>query len=91
MFKIKITKNKEKKVENLYTTLNRKQRFLPSLKNEKYRTTFARVHAFHLHPLVLYTHTSHAHTSVLERENDAKRLDIITLDQEFDLLRGLLV
>jgi len=89
MFKIKITKNKEKKVENLYTTLNRKQRFLPSLKNEKYRTLLS--HAFHLHPLVLYTHTSHAHTSVLERENDAKRLDIITLDQEFDLLRGLLV
>ena len=86
MFKIKITKNKEKKVENLYTTLNRKQRFLPSLKNEKYRTTFARVSSTPFG--FIYTH--HTHT-FLERENDAKRLDIITLDQEFDLLRGLLV
>ena len=33
LFKIKITKKKEKKVENIFTTLNRKQRFLPSLKN----------------------------------------------------------
>ena len=89
MFKIKITKNKEKKVENLYTTLNRTQRFLPSLKNEKYRTTFARVSSTPFG--FIYTHITHAHTSVSERENDAKRLDIITLDQEFDLLRGLLV
>lgn len=66
MFKIKITKNKEKKVENLYTTLNRKQRFLPSLKNEKYRTTFARVSSTPFG--FIYTHITRTHICFRARE-----------------------
>jgi hypothetical protein len=86
MFKIKITKKQRKKGrKSLY---NPKQKaalpsFLEKLEISRYfRTRF-------IYTLWFYIHTSHAHASVLERENDAKRLDIITLDQEFDLLRGL--
>ena len=83
MFKLKLRKIKKKGRKSLYNPKQKAE--LPSLEkleiSHYFRTRF-------IYTIWFYIHTSHTHTS-LERENDAKRLDIITLDQEFDLLRGL--